>query len=78
MFIFLVRKVIFKELSSRIQILCVKSSEVRYYLELKAKKIACAKGQKGKGNIYRNNKEMFIHTKYSLQLQIVHHYYSGV
>ena len=38
-FAFWVRKVIFKnKLSIRIQILCVKSSEVRYHLELKANK----------------------------------------
>ena len=43
-----VRKVNFNELSLWIHILRVKSSEDRYYLELKIEKIACLKNEKGK------------------------------
>ena len=68
-------KVIFNELPLRIQILYVKSSEVHYYLELKAKKIVCSKGEKEK-TTYMEIIKMFIHIEYSLQ--IVHCYYSGV
>ena len=66
--------VIFNEFSLRIKILCVKSSKVRYYSELKAKKIACSTGEKEK-IAYMETIKMFIHIEYSLQ--IVHHCYSG-
>ena len=43
-----VQKVNFNELSLRIQILRVKSSEDHYYLVFKTEKIACSKSEKGK------------------------------
>ena len=44
----------------------------------KQRKSRARKAKKEKDNMYGNNKEMFINTEYSLQLQIVHHYYSRV
>ena len=37
----------------------VKSSEVRYYLELKAKEDRVLKRQKGKDSIHENNKNVY-------------------
>ena len=68
-------KVNFNELSLQIQILRVKSSEERYYLDLEIEKIVCSKSEKGKDIIHKI--KMFIHIEYSLQVE-VHCYYNGV
>ena len=47
------------EFSLRTQILCVKSSEVRYYLKLKARRDRTLERQKGKDSIHENKKNVY-------------------
>ena len=54
----------------------VLTSEVRYYLKLKEKEIACLKSKKEK-TAYLKIIKMFIHIEYSLQIEI-HRYDNGV
>ena len=47
------------ELSLWTRILCVNSSKVCYYLELKEKEDRVLERQKGKDNIHENNKDVY-------------------
>ena len=69
------KRLFLNKLSLWTRILHVKSSEVRYYLELKSKEDRVLERLKGKDSMKIT--KMFIHIKYSLKVE-VHRYYNGV